>query len=181
MKHFEEKIGSKRVYEGKIINLRRDTVRLENGKEALREVIEHPGGVSVLAIDEQDEIYMVRQFRYPTGKELWELPAGKLEFGEDPLACGIRELEEECGCKAEHFSPLAQLYPTCAYDTEIIYVYLAKGLTASKQCLDEGEFLTVEKMPFSKALEMVLAGEVPDAKTQVGILKYAALRACGKA
>lgn len=180
MGHYEKQISTERIYEGKIINLRRDTVELENGSTAAREVVEHNGGVCVLAVDEQDCIYFVRQYRYAMGKVLLELPAGKLEKGEDPAACGMRELMEECGCKARTFLPLATLYPTCAYVTEVIHVFFASDLSAVPQKLDEDEFLDVEKIPAEKALQMVLDGEIPDAKTQVGLLKWKALRDAGR-
>lgn len=180
MIHSETTLDSQLIYPGKILNLRRDTVRLENGNTATREVVEHSGGVAILALDEQDNVYMVRQFRYPFGATLLELPAGKLEKGEDPRACGIRELEEECGCTAAVFQPLAELIPTCAYDTEVIHVFYAAELTAVKQRLDPDEFLTVEKIPFEQVYEMALAGQLTDAKTQIGILKFKALRDAGR-
>lgn len=180
MIHQETMLESETVYHGKILNLRRDTVRLENGNTALREVIEHSGGVAVAALDENDNLYMVRQFRYPTGQVLLELPAGKLEKGEDPAACGMRELGEECGCTAQVFKPLAKLIPTCAYDTEVIHLFYAKELSSVGQHLDPDEFLTVEKIPFDQAVELVLNGEILDAKTQIGILKFKALRDAGR-
>lgn len=179
MKHFEKTLDSKLIYQGKILSLRCDTVELENGNTAYREVIDHSGGVAVLAVDEQDRILFVSQFRYPFADVLLELPAGKLEKGEDPLTCGIRELREECGCTAAHVQPLAQLYPTCAYDTEVIHVFYATGLQADSQCLDDDEFLTVEKIPVDEAIKLVLQGKIPDAKTQIGILKFKALRDAG--
>ena len=117
---------------------------------------------------------------YPSDSVLLELPAGKLEPGEDPETCGRRELEEECGCIADQFHLLARLIPTCAYDTEVIYVFHAAGLSKVSQHLDPDEFLTVEKIPFSQAVEMVLNNEIPDAKTQIGILKYKILRDMGR-
>ena len=177
--HYEKTIDSKVIYEGKILTLRRDTVELENGNHAAREVIDHPGGVAVLAIDEHEHILFVSQFRYPFGGVMLELPAGKLERGENPQECGVRELSEECGCKADCFVPLAKMYPTCAYDTEIIHIFLATGLHQSRQHLDEDEFLTVRRIPVEKAVQMVLDGEIPDAKTQLGILKYDNLRRRG--
>lgn len=180
MAHHETTLDSEIIYQGKILNLRRDIVRLENGSTASREVVEHSGGVAIVAIDDADNLLMVRQFRYPFGQVLLEIPAGKLEKGEDPAVCGIRELGEECGCAAAVFQPLAKLIPTCAYDTEIIHIYYAAGLTVSAQHLDPDEFLTVEKIPFQTAVDMVLNGEIPDAKTQLGILKYKALRDAGR-
>ncbi len=176
VKHYEKKISSEQIYDGMIVSLRRDQVELENGDTALREVIDHPGGVAVLAVDTDGNILFVSQYRYAVQEELIELPAGKLERGEDPAAAGMRELEEECGCIAGRFEPLGRLYPTCAYDTEVIHLYLAQDLRPSKQHLDEGEFLTVRKIPADEALRMVLSGELPDAKTQVGILKWHAMQ-----
>lgn len=180
MDTFETPLRQERLYDGKIIRLRRDVARLPNGGEALREVVEHPGGVSILALDAQDNVLLVRQYRYAQQQELLELPAGKREYGEDPRACGIRELEEETGYVAGRFQLLATVLPTPAYCTEVIYVYLATQLQATAQRLDADEFLSVERVPFAKAVDMVLSGELTDAKTQVGILKYAALRAAGR-
>lgn len=180
MRHYEKKLESTQLYQGKILNLRRDKVELEDGRTAFREVVEHNGGVAVLAVDSEENILFVSQFRYPFGEVLLELPAGKLEKGEDPAQCGRRELLEECGCEANIFEPLATLYPTCAYDNEIIHVFYAAGLTEGAQHLDPGEFLTVQKIPVTEAVELVLAGKIPDAKTQLGILKYKTLRDAGR-
>ena len=174
--HQEEKISSKTEYEGRIITVRQDAVKLENGRMALRDVVQHPGGVAVLAMDAQEQVYMVEQFRYPTGQALWELPAGKLEYGEDPRECGIRELKEETGCTAEQFELLGALWPTPAYCNERIYIYLATGLNQGEQSLDENEFLTARRMPLAKVQEMILTGEIEDAKTQIGVLKYLAMK-----
>ena len=115
-------------------------------------------------------------FRYALGEEVLELPAGKREKGEEPAVCGLRELEEECGCKAGKFELLSVMYPTVGYCSEVIHIYLAQELTAVPQHLDEGEFLSVEKIPFAKALDMVLRDEIPDGKTQLAILKIHAMR-----
>ncbi|MDD2955517.1 MAG: NUDIX hydrolase [Oscillospiraceae bacterium] len=176
----EETLSSESIFKGCIVELSRDTVRLEDGSEAVREVIHHPGGVCVAAFDAQDCLLMVRQFRYPYKAELLEIPAGKREPGEDPAECGRRELEEETGAQAEIFRPLGRLYPTPGYVDEIIYLYYAKKLSYTEQRLDEGEFLSVERVPFSRALEMVLSGEILDAKTQVAVLKLAQLRQRGE-
>lgn len=180
MKNFEKQTASKLVYDGKIIRLKVDTVELENGNSATRELVEHPGGVCVLATDQNGDILFVSQFRYPFGQVLLELPAGKLEPGEDPETCGRRELSEECGCTADVFEPLGLLYPTCAYLNEVIHIFYARGLTFTGQHLDPDEFLTVQRIPVQKAVEMVLSGEIADAKTQIGILKYKALCDAGK-
>lgn len=170
--HLEEKtVESNLIYDGKIIKLYKDTARLENNKEVSREVIKHPGGVCVVPLTEEGEVLMVTQFRYPTGKVLTEIPAGKLEWGENHFECGKRELKEETGCTAEKFDYLGCLLPTPAYDTEVIHMYLARGLSQSEQQLDDDEFLDVKKIPFEKAVEMVMNGEIIDAKTQLALVK----------
>ena len=163
----EEKI----IYEGKVIAVKNDRVLLSNSKEAFREVVLHNGGVCILAIDENEEIYMVNQFRYPYNKEILELPAGKIDKGESPENTGKRELFEEVGLKADTFISLGQMYPSPGYTNEIIYIYLAKDLYKTNQRLDEDEFLSVVKMPFKKAYENVLNGEIKDAKTITAILR----------
>ena len=178
MAHLNEMtLESQVIYDGKILRLERDNVRLEDGSDAIREVIRHPGGVCILALTEEDEALVVRQFRYPYREITVEIPAGKLEYGENPEECGKRELLEECGCTADSFTYLGKLYPTPAYDTEIIRFYLAKGLHFGSQKLDDEEFLDVERIPFETLLEQVMRDEIPDAKTQVAVLKYAAMRA----
>ena len=177
MAHLKEtKLSSERIYDGKIIRVDRDTVQLEDGTEALREVVRHPGGVCILALTDKEEALIVRQFRYPYQEVTVELPAGKIEYGEDPEVCGKRELLEECGCTADSFTYLGLLYPTTAYNTEIIRIYLAKGLHFGTQQLDQDEFLDVERIPFDELLEKVLRDEIHDSKTQIGVLRYAALR-----
>ena len=171
MKLFEKTISKEYKYNGRIINLRVDEAELENGKTALREVVEHHGGVCVAALDEDGCLLMVRQFRYPYGEVLLEIPAGKLEKGENPLECGKRELEEETGYVAEKYTDLGKLYPTPAYVTEVIYMYYAETLTKTAQHLDADEFLSVEHIPLSDAVRMVMNGEIRDSKTQVAILK----------
>lgn len=181
MDNLKEKTLSQEIkYNGRILNLRVDTVLLPNGKQAKREVVEHSGGVCVVAFDENDNLLMVKQFRYPYGEITLEIPAGKINYGEDPKECGARELTEETGYVAKELTKLAHLYPTPAYDSEIIHIYLAKQLTKSSQHLDEDEFLSVERVPFDKAVEMVMNNEIPDSKTQIAILKVYALKNMGK-
>lgn len=158
-------------FNGRIINLRVDDVTLPNGADAKREVVEHPGGVAVLPLTDEGEVLLVKQFRYPYGEILTEIPAGKREAGEDPLVTGKRELAEETGAIAECFTPLGVVYPTPGYCNEVIYIYLATGLRFENANPDEDEFLAVEKMPLEALVNDVLAGNVPDAKTQVAALK----------
>ena len=117
----------------------------------------------------------MRQFRYPFHTVLLEIPAGKREAGEEPLACGVRELKEEIGARAEKITYLGKLYPTVAYDTEVIYMYMAQGLDMSEQHLDADEFVDIVPIPFDEAVNMVMRDEIPDSKTQIAILKAKAL------
>jgi ADP-ribose pyrophosphatase len=148
-----------------------DKVELENGKNAVREVIRHPGGVCVVPLDGDGNVLFVRQFRYPHGKVLLEIPAGKLEYGENHSECGLRELKEETGCTCDKYDYLGSLIPTPAYDSEVIHMYLARGLHYGEQKLDSGEFLDVEKIPLEKAVEMIMNNEIGDSKTQIALLK----------
>ena len=177
----EKQIKAEYMYKGRIINLRRDEALLPNGNTALREVIEHPGGVCVAAITENDEVLMVRQFRYPYSEVVLEIPAGKRDSAdENPLKCGKRELREETGATAANFIPLGELYPSPGYCGEVIWLYAASGLSFGNQDTDEDEFLEVEKIPLKKAVEMIMNGEIKDAKTQAAILKLNLLRESGK-
>lgn len=167
----ETTLESELKYKGKVIDVYSDTALLENGCEAKRDVVRHPGGVCIVALTENNDVYFVKQFRYPQQKVMLEIPAGKLEWGEDPLTCGKRELREETGNTADEFTYLGSLTPTPAYDTEVIYMYLAKGLHQDKQKLDEDEFLEAFTIPLDKAVEMVMNNEIEDAKTQLALLK----------
>lgn len=160
------------MFKGKIINLRVDEAILPDGKTATREVVEHPGGVCILPLTDNNEIVLVRQFRYPYMSELLEIPAGKRDkSNESPLECGKRELKEETGATAKEYISLGELYPSPGYVDEVIYMYLARGLEFGEDNRDEDEFLNVEIIPFEKALDMVLTGEIKDSKTQTAILK----------
>lgn len=159
------------LYRGKIVSLRVDDAELPDGTTALREVVEHPGGVCVAALTDKEELLFVEQFRYPYMETVLELPAGKLEYGEDPFEAGKRELQEETGAAAENYRDLGKLYPTPGYCGEIIHMYLAENLTFSEQHLDEDEFLEVRRIPLEEAFQMVMRNEIRDSKTQVGILK----------
>lgn len=174
--HLDEKtLDSQLKFKGGILEVYQDTVLLENGKNASRDVIRHPGGVCVVAVNENKEVYFVKQFRYPHKKVLLEVPAGKLEWGESHLECGKRELREEAGFTADEFIYMGCLYPTPAYDSEIIHMYLAKGLHKAEQDLDDDEFLDVLTIPLDEAVKMVMNNEIEDAKTQLALLKASLL------
>ncbi len=171
MKLEEKTVKKNYIYEGRIINLRRDDAELPDGRPCVREVVEHNGGVCVAALTDDEELIFVRQFRYPYMDILLELPAGKLEKGEDAFPAGKRELLEETGYEAAEYDFLGKFYPSCGYTDEIIYLYLAKNLTFKGQHLDDDEFVDLEKIPLKKAVQMVLNNEIPDGKTQAAILK----------
>lgn len=170
--HLEEKtVSSELAYQGRILKITKDTALLENGTEALREVVHHNGGVCVVPLTEQGEVLLVRQYRYPHHCTTLEVPAGKREQDEDILACGTRELHEEVGATADEMTYLGKLYPTPAYATEVIYMYLATGLHFSQQNLDADEFLDVVKLPLEEAIALVQRDEMPDAKTQIALMR----------
>ena len=177
----EKQLTKEYIFKGKIINLRRETALLPDNSTAIREVVEHNGGVCVAALTDDDEVLFVKQFRYPYMEEILEIPAGKRDsLDEDPLECGKRELKEETGAAAQKFIPLGELYPTPGYCGEIIWMYAALGLTFGQQNPDDDEFLEVTKIPLEKAVEMILNGEIKDAKTQAAILKLKLLKDSGK-
>ena len=172
--HLQEKtITSDSIYEGPIFTITHDTAELENGKTAVRDVLHHHGGVCVIPITDNNEIFLVKQFRYPFQTVTREVPAGKLEKGEDHSVCGRRELLEETGYTCSEYIYLGEMLPTPAYNSEITYMYLAKGLTFSSQNLDPDEFLDVERIPLAEAVKQVMDGTIRDGKTQVTILKAA--------
>ncbi len=174
--HLDEKtLDSQLKFKGGILEVYQDTVLLENGKTASRDVIRHSGGVCVVAVNENKEVYFVKQFRYPHNKVLLEVPAGKLEWGENHLECGKRELREEAGFTADEFTYMGCLFPTPAYDSEVIHMYLAKGLHKAEQDLDDDEFLDVLTIPLDEAVKMVMNNEIEDAKTQLALLKASLL------
>ena len=176
MKLFEKTISEETIYTGRIIRVHVDDVELENGKTAKREVVEHPGGVSVAVLTEENQLIFVRQFRYPYHKVLLELPAGKLEPGEDPFEAMKREQMEETGTKGENYISLGEVYPTGGYCGEIIRLWACRAVGEQAELrLDEDEFLSTELIPLEKAVEMVCSNEIPDAKTQIGVMKTAYL------
>lgn len=167
----EKTLSSEKIFDGRILHVRRDTVLLPNGHESTREVVDHPGGVCVLALDGQQRVLVVSQYRYPYEQMLTELPAGKLEYGEDPAQAAVRELREETGAVAGQFESLGELYPSPGYCGEIIRMYLARDLSFGDTDPDEDEFLNLERVPFEQMVERVLSGELKDAKTIAAVLK----------
>lgn len=172
MKLFEKRISSEKIYNGKIINLSVDQVLLPNGKTSTREVVSHNGAVCIVAIDKDNMLYMVNQFRYPFNCELLEIPAGKLDSpNEDPKEASIRELREETGLIAKDMFYLGEFKPSVAYLTEVIHMYLATQFENGSQDLDDDEFLDVIKIPFDEAIEKILNNEITDGKTIAALLK----------
>lgn len=175
MELYEKILNEEYAFKGKIINLRVDTVELPDGSVSDREVVEHNGGIGVIAVDDDFNTYLVRQWRAPYKKVMLEIPAGKRDGNEDPLEGGKRELKEEIGATAKEYTFLGELYPSPGYCGEIIYLYLARGLEFSSQNLDEGEFLNVEKMSLTHLVEMIMNNEIGDSKTIAATLKAKAL------
>ena len=162
----EERIDGHLVYDGKVVHLEVDRVRLPNGHETIREVVRHQGAVVMLAIDGEDRVLLVRQYRYPVGRILMELPAGKLDPGEEPLACARRELAEETGMGAREWRRLGTLLTTPGFTDEAIHVFLATGLEPVEGAgPDEDEFLQAVRLPVNELEDLVRRGEVQDAKT----------------
>ena len=173
----EYQVESKTIFEGKIVKLTLDQARLPDGSLASREVVYHPGGVAVLALDEDNTVTLVRQYRYPIRRELVELPAGKLDHGpgEDMLLGAKRELSEETGLEAEEWTYLGYTLASPGFCDEALHMYLARGLKRSRQHPDADEFLDVITMPFDRLVDQIMAGEITDAKTVSTTLKVKVL------
>ncbi|MBE5737784.1 MAG: NUDIX hydrolase [Clostridiales bacterium] len=169
MQFKEKTICKNYVYKGKILSLRKDDVILPNGQPAIREMVEHSGG-SAIYCEVDGKILLVKQYRYPYEKEIWEIPAGKLNIGESPEQTAIRELEEEGGIVAERVEKMFDVYPTPAYTNEVIRIYRAVGLTKSKQRLDDDEFLHSQWIDKEQVVKMIYDGEINDSKTIIAVL-----------
>ena len=167
----ERTIESKTMFQGRIITVLLDTAGLPDGGTAQREVVLHPGGVAILALDEADNVALVRQYRYPLHGLLLELPAGKLDPGEDHRPAALRELSEETGLEAEELIYLGCLLASPGFCNERLHLYLARGLSRADSHPDDDEFLNVVTMPFDRLLEQVMDGTIEDAKTVAGVLK----------
>ena len=171
----EHFVSGERVFDGALLKVHRDAVRLPDGSSGAREYIRHPGAVAIVPLFDDGRVLLERQFRYPHGREFIELPAGKLEPGEPPLDTAKRELLEETGYVAQEWTRLGVIHTAIAYTDESIDLFLAKGLTPGERKLDQGEFLEVLAVPFGEAIAMIRDGRITDAKSVTGLLWMALL------
>jgi len=168
----EELVSSRRIYEGRVLNLRVDTVRLPSDRVTEREIVEHQGSVAIVALDEEDDVILVNQFRAAVGRALLEIPAGTLEVGEEAEACALRELQEETGYVAGRLEELYIFYTSPGFSNERIWLYLATNLKPGSQGMETDENIEVVKLPFDQALEMISTGEICDGKTILGLITF---------
>ena len=166
----ENKISSEIIYQGRLLDIRRDVVRLPNGNTSTREWIKHPGAVCIIPRLPDDRIALIRQYRYPVQQEMIELPAGKLEENENPKDCAMREMEEEIGYHAEKITFLTHIHPAIGFADEVMWLYLAEDLIKTALNQDEDEFLELMPTPLDQAVQMVWDGKITDTKTIIGIL-----------
>lgn len=171
MDYTEERVDGEQKYKGVIVNVSLDRARLCDGRIVKREVVEHPGGVTILPVDDEGNCYLVRQFRYPAQEMLLEAAAGKLEYGEDPLDAAVRELSEETGYTADEMVDMGFCYSSPGFCTEKLHFYLALGLHEGPSHPDDGEFLNVEKMPLTELVSLCESNSIIDAKTQIIALR----------
>lgn len=166
----EKTISSEYLYKGKIINLRKDHVEIVSGKTSYREIVEHNGGVGLVALTEQGKMVLVRQYRKAIDQDILEIPAGKIEKDEEPMTAAIRELKEETGYTANNIKLIGKIYPSVGYTTERIYLYLCTELTPGETDFDESEAIEIEEFDLEELYEMSLAGKIEDGKTLAAIL-----------
>lgn len=171
--NYEERtMKSTKIFDGKVLQLRVDTVEMEGQKYTKREIVERQPAVGIVAITENDEIILIKQYRKAIDKEIYELPAGMVDFGEEPQKAALRELKEETGYDAKKSDYLLEVYSSPGFTNEKLFIFYAEGLTAGDQHLDEFEHLTVEKVKFDEALKLINLGDIIDSKTVAGILYY---------
>ena len=171
----ERSISSEQVYDGVLLDVRRDEVELPDGETAPREWIKHVGAAAVVPVDDEDRVVLLRQYRFAPGREFWEVPAGKMdEEGEDPIDVAQRELAEEAGVEAARWTRLGQTYPCIGYSNEVIHLFLAEGLSAAEEHADDDEFVEPFRIPMAEAVAMARRGEIADAKSCVALLLAAA-------
>ena len=168
----EKTISSEMIYEGAILNLRKDKVIVRDGRTSYREIVEHNGGVVILGVTDEGKIPMIRQYRKAAGQIMFELPAGKLEKGEDPAEAALRELKEETGYTAERIRRVAEFYPTLGYSEEILYLFFAEGLTPGNTDFDDNESILIEEYSPETLYELVDAGKINDGKTLIALLLH---------
>lgn len=168
----EKKLNSKLIYEGKVVTLYKDDVLCPNGNKSIREVVRHTKGACILCINDKNEVYVIKQYRYPYDDIIYELPAGKADEGEDPSITCVRELEEEAGLKALNIIPLGSMYPSCGYTDEIIYLYLCDKFVETKKHFDFDEALEGKFIPFEKLIEMIKNDTFKDAKGICAVARY---------
>lgn len=166
----EQTIKSDRIYTGKIVSLKVDTVEVPNRGYQKREIVEHSGAVAIVALTDNDEVVLVKQFRKAIEKEIWELPAGKLEIGENPRECAIRELKEETGYSTNNIKLIYKFHTSPGFSNQKVYVFLARELTSGEQQLEKDEILEASLIDYEEALNMVLNNDIEDAKTTIGLL-----------
>ena len=167
----EKTVESREIFRGRIVTLKVDKIELPDRHQSGREVVEHPGGVAVLPLDDQDMVTLVRQYRYPFGKVITELPAGKLDGPEDHRVAALRELSEEVGLEPEELTYMGCLYASPGFCTEVLHMYLARDLSRAQSHPDDDEFLNIVTMPFEELVQKVMDGTLEDAKTVATVLK----------
>ena len=172
----ETVLASRRIYDGRVVSLRVDDVRTSRSLRTMREIVEHHGAVALVAVDDEDRVLFVKQYRHAVGRVTTEIPAGTLEPGEDPLASAARELAEETGYSAAHFERIGGIYPSPGYCTEHIHLYLARGLTRGVAHPEDDEHIVVESVAWAEAIRRVRAGEIDDAKSVCALLLADAAR-----
>lgn len=169
MNYEEKTVSEQHIYKGNIIDVERLTVTLPDGKLATRDIVRHPGASAVIPVNENEEIYMVRQYRKPLDAVSLEIPAGKLDHGEDPAVCAERELKEETGLTARQIIHIVSIHSTPGFSDEILHLYAAVGLQEGDACADDDEFIFTEKYKVEELINMVLDGKITDAKSIIGI------------
>lgn len=173
--YIEKTVGTKTIFQGKIIDLTVDEVELPNGKIATREIVRHPGAVAVIAVTKEGKLVLVRQFRKPLDRSLYEIPAGKLDPGEDPKTCALRELREETGYRCESIEHVVSFSTSPGFADEVLHIYYTDTLIAGERDLDEDEFLDNHEVDLETALALVRSQDIYDAKT-VFAVQYLQLR-----
>lgn len=163
-------LESEKIFKGAVFDVERDSLREENGIEIIREVVRHPGGAGALPLFDDGRVALVKQYRHPARRELLEIPAGRIEYGETPEMCAAREMEQETGFRAGRIEKLAEFYTTPGFCEEKLHVYLATDLAPSSQALDHDELVEVVYLPFAEAARMAESGGIEDSKTIIALL-----------